>query len=429
METIGEKIRAIRLRKGLNQSELAKGIVTASMISQIESDKAKPSHSVLTQIANRLSVSLEDLIGDTTLNFKASSQFNMAKAMIIQGEYTSALRLLDDLTERQQDKIEPFEVAYLHTYCYIQVDRLDEAMNKIESLQHHAELQDSKYQEAKMQYLRGLLEVRRKCYPLAEYLFQISIQALDQSKVCDEWLASSALVELGKVQQEQGKLTASLQTFEQASVVLESRHDLESLGQLFLVMAERYLDSDRPKESAECAQRAVICLEAVSNMQSKLIMEMRIAVVQAATGNTSVAEQKLLQVAEELTQLKKSEDAGVAYAELAHVYLTCQKIELAEGTAQLAKTLLPPNHAHCALSLRVLAKVAHVQKQPELAAKLLKQSADCYKLVGCYREFEVTMQELSDHYALHKDNQMAYKIISDMMGFNLQAREARGIIL
>ncbi len=51
---IGQRIRELRIARGLSQTQLAKGIVTPSMISQIEAGKAHPSNSLLKKIAKRL---------------------------------------------------------------------------------------------------------------------------------------------------------------------------------------------------------------------------------------------------------------------------------------------------------------------------------------------------------------------------------------
>lgn len=428
VQTIGEKIRALRLGKGLNQTELAKGIVTASMISQIEYDRAKPSHGVLTQIAERLDCSLEDLIGNTALNFKTASQFNMAKALVIKGEFSSALCLLEDLSARNDSDIEPFEIAYYHVYCYIQLQMLNEASVKLKSLSDPFDAHESKYNFAKVEYLLGLVEMKKRCYPLAEHHFHHALHALNLSKVNDEGLKSSALMELGKAQWELGKLTASLEAYRQASHLFETRADYESLGHAYLQMAQSCLEANQLRESGACAQRAFQCLDAVSNTHTRLIMELRIAVIQASTGNRANAELNLQHVAEELVKIKKADSAGIAYAELSKLFFESQRLDLAEEAAEAAKQFLPPMHEQSALSLRVLAKIAQARKQTDAASKLFEQSADCYRSVGRYKEYEFTMQELSNHYAQLDDVHMAYKVFSDMLTFNLHTREARGIM-
>ncbi len=54
MTSIGQRIRELRLMRGMTQTQLAKDIVTPSMISQIEAGKAQPSSALLKKIAERL---------------------------------------------------------------------------------------------------------------------------------------------------------------------------------------------------------------------------------------------------------------------------------------------------------------------------------------------------------------------------------------
>jgi transcriptional regulator with XRE-family HTH domain len=59
---IGERIRAERIRQGVSARGLAREIgVSASLISQIETDKSKPSVSTLYAITTALGISIEDL--------------------------------------------------------------------------------------------------------------------------------------------------------------------------------------------------------------------------------------------------------------------------------------------------------------------------------------------------------------------------------
>ena len=63
--TLGEKIKSERRRLGLSQTQLAGDKITRNMISAIESDKANPSISTLSYLAERLSVSLSYLFAET----------------------------------------------------------------------------------------------------------------------------------------------------------------------------------------------------------------------------------------------------------------------------------------------------------------------------------------------------------------------------
>jgi transcriptional regulator with XRE-family HTH domain len=61
MKISGEKLRMRRKERSLTQKELANGICTPSMISQIECGKANPSEYMLQRLCARLGVSAESL--------------------------------------------------------------------------------------------------------------------------------------------------------------------------------------------------------------------------------------------------------------------------------------------------------------------------------------------------------------------------------
>ncbi len=62
---IGARLRAARRGRGLSVRGLARDIgVSASLISQIETDKSSPSVSTLYSITTALGISIEDLFGD-----------------------------------------------------------------------------------------------------------------------------------------------------------------------------------------------------------------------------------------------------------------------------------------------------------------------------------------------------------------------------
>ncbi|ASS76748.1 hypothetical protein CIG75_18590 [Tumebacillus algifaecis] len=78
MHSLGQRIREIRLKTGLTQIELAKGLCTPSMVSQIESDRARPSYKILVALAARLEVPLEYLVKEVNFELENSSKYKMA---------------------------------------------------------------------------------------------------------------------------------------------------------------------------------------------------------------------------------------------------------------------------------------------------------------------------------------------------------------
>ncbi|MFZ5554305.1 MAG: helix-turn-helix domain-containing protein [Bacteroidota bacterium] len=66
--TFGEQIAALRKRKGISQGDLGKAVGTSGdIIGKYERDEVKPSVEVASKIADVLEVSLDFLLGKTSL--------------------------------------------------------------------------------------------------------------------------------------------------------------------------------------------------------------------------------------------------------------------------------------------------------------------------------------------------------------------------
>lgn len=66
--TLGEKVRTLRLQRGMTQKELAGEHITRNMLSQIENGLAAPSMKTLEYLAAALQVTVGTLMGESTAN-------------------------------------------------------------------------------------------------------------------------------------------------------------------------------------------------------------------------------------------------------------------------------------------------------------------------------------------------------------------------
>lgn len=72
--TFGEQITTLRKRKGLSQADLGKRVGTSGdIIGKYERDEVKPSIEVAGKIAEALDVSLDFLVGKTTVLIEAKN--------------------------------------------------------------------------------------------------------------------------------------------------------------------------------------------------------------------------------------------------------------------------------------------------------------------------------------------------------------------
>ncbi|GGJ13780.1 hypothetical protein GCM10010885_23920 [Alicyclobacillus cellulosilyticus] len=97
MPTLGQKIREVRLQRGMTQADLGANLVTPSMISQIESDRAKPSFALLSELANRLGVPVDYFLTPSEEEFPLPVQLKIADLLERSGRMQEAFQLLQRL--------------------------------------------------------------------------------------------------------------------------------------------------------------------------------------------------------------------------------------------------------------------------------------------------------------------------------------------
>ncbi|EPZ48911.1 tetratricopeptide repeat protein [Alicyclobacillus acidoterrestris] len=134
MDTLGKKIRTLRRRQKLTQQALADGIVTASMISQIESDRATPSAALLQHIAGRLNVDLSYFESDLLDKSDELQNYRAARSFIERGFYEDAIKLLKTLSWPLSPQFKAEVVYNEMANCYLHLGQLEEACAMYESV-------------------------------------------------------------------------------------------------------------------------------------------------------------------------------------------------------------------------------------------------------------------------------------------------------
>jgi transcriptional regulator with XRE-family HTH domain len=430
VETFGQRLRQLRMKKGLTQTQLAEGIFTPSMQSQIESGKARPSWHVLEQIAHKLEISVDELIGNSQMNLVLVSEYRLAKGMLAAGEFSGALPLLEKVIESNNGKLDPFEIRYDHACCLLGLHQLQEAEEEFQDLLEHANsLNGSPILAARVLHQLGHVEVKRGRYQIAEHYVSFALTKLQSTAQKNVHLQCSLLLTLGEIQSLSRQLKKAVVTFQSAVPIFEEREDMQGLGNLYMKLAQSSYKTDDYQTAAYYSERAQWCFEVLNSKNETLKLAVRLAVLQGEMGNRDKAISELEIVVEDYRRLRRDEDTGVAITELAKLYLAGGKLDQAEEACQTARKLLPTVHPYQAWIARIQAGIAQARNQHTVAVKYMKQAADCFKLTECQVEYEETMQELSRLYESHNDCQSALRVMHEMWSFNRQTREQRGIVL
>lgn len=136
--TIGEKIREIRMKRGMTQAELAGEFVTPSMISQIEADRVKPSYPLLTEIANRLGAPVEQFLLEIDGQSFLSAKVNLAAYALSLGRPEEAMGFLSQVSDVPEQGTAYEQYLLVLARACRQLKQYPEAINHLEHLRELA---------------------------------------------------------------------------------------------------------------------------------------------------------------------------------------------------------------------------------------------------------------------------------------------------
>lgn len=134
VETLGERIRNLRKQRRLTQSQLGRGVVTASMISQIESDRVIPSAELLQAIATRLNVQTDYFAECIVARADAVKTWRHAKASMERGDFEQALELIQSVVEPLRTVFKEEVIQQELVRCYEALGNTTEAIRVSERL-------------------------------------------------------------------------------------------------------------------------------------------------------------------------------------------------------------------------------------------------------------------------------------------------------
>jgi tetratricopeptide (TPR) repeat protein len=429
MFSLGQRIRELRTKKRLSQSELSKGICTPSMVSQIEADRARPSYKILYALADRLETSLDKLLVDVDMNLEFISSFKMAKAMVASKSYVAAIPLLKDVLYGQRTVISEMEIHFELALCYLHTGMLSEAETMLASVQEHSILRGDAYMLAQTLKCIGEMEYKRGRYRLAVFQWKKAIAEVDKLEHQDLYLKAGLFYDLGTVHNKMGLLTEGVEYFRSASDLYHQTDKLEDIAGVYMVLGQSYKRLNDYEKAAEYSGRALAIYEGLENAYMSVKVQLSSAISLAQSGQEREAVQWLETVIQKFQELGKQEDAALTYVEIAKVWLALKQPSEAEEACRVARAMLTDLHPGMAWVHHVLGQVAYERGDIEEATRKLQRAADQFKSLGELREWGDTMSEISRLRYEQNDLLTAISIMKDIRAYTHQVLKERGIVL
>ncbi|HEU4963385.1 MAG TPA: tetratricopeptide repeat protein [Bacilli bacterium] len=414
MVSLGQKIRELRIRKGLTQQELGSGIVTISMISQIESDKAYPSHRVLEQIAARLETPIEYFVADMQTQMEQNSLYKLAKSYLAGGQVTQAIPLLKELLQNPAPHFAVHEVQYDLAEAYLQQGNLERAVALFEQVLDAVIRKGEEERTVRCLDKLGEARYRQEHYPLALYHWRKAHEAITRAKDIDPFVHASTLSNLGRALQQVGEHKEALPYFREAQQLLKGGNNLRELATVYLGLGVSSKNLGDYNRAIEYCHDALTLFESLQQLKQTIDVRANFAYVQAEQGDVEAAIQTLHQcLAEYRRQDLVCEDAQIHW-QIARLYLQTGKLREAEMFCQESLFLLPDDAKNLGLLYHALSSIKREQEEFTAAIDWLRRAIAAYEEQNQRRELRLAYQELADLYERLGDYVMTTETLRQM---------------
>ncbi len=284
MPTIGERIREVRTKRGLTQSDLSAGLVTASMISQIEADRAKPSYALLTSLANRLGMPVEYFMNDLDEQFTATAYLGIASYYLLTEQPEKALEILSKVPPQEPLGSNFQEYLLLKSTCHRYMKDYYEAMSGLEQLRELAYRTQDLYLQFRVCKESGYVEYDLNNHEGAMHEWKKAIEL--GNSIAESGLVSSIsiqaelldiLIHMDSINQdakseEQSQPNLYLTEAAELSRVFV---DFRSIGESLIEEAKNFLNIDVSRAKS-LSERAVSLLESARLVEQYIYIHVKL---------------------------------------------------------------------------------------------------------------------------------------------------------
>jgi len=427
--TLGQKIKELRIQKGLTQSDLGAGMVTPSMISQIEADKANPSHKLLQAIAEKLETPIEYFLTDMQMQIEQIATYKVARAMMEAGTFSEAVPILESLMEDSVPQLHSAEIQYDLAECLLKEGKLDEALDGFDKVLSSATTRKDTYMQIMALKQLGFVEEHRHNYPLAIYHWQKALDILEKAEERDPFLAAELLSQLGQVFGYLGEKNEALQAYERAHHYLEGTANFKRIADLYRGMGVTFKELGEFDRASEYAQHAISLYKGLKNIKLAIEVKENYGIVKGEDGNTEEALRTLANCLTEYEEYGYTDKVAHTHGEMARIHLQNKAYDEASKHCEQALALLAEMALERGYVYRTFSTIRKEQQQYGEAVSYMEQSIKIFEAADLPREIAKSYSMLGDIYKEQGDLQKAIHSLEQMKRAMESNLKERGIVL
>jgi tetratricopeptide (TPR) repeat protein len=343
--SLGERVRQLRINRGLTQTDLAGERFSKEYVSQIERGKTRPTEETVAWLAGRLGADenfLEMGISSSALE-RAHSLVSRAEAAAEAHDYEEATTVLGSIEAADLAASPDLQLRALlaESWSLMYLGEVRKALGIIERARTLAEGPAfSDIERADVLYRLGCCRVKLSSISTAISLFSEALQLCERSGLPCDRLRSHIRAWRSRCYQRQRDWEAAREDVERALELAEGLNDRETVAHVYFqasLVAER---QGRWVLARSYAERAKSLYEEISDTVNAGKLLNNLGGLNFLLGKPEEAKAYLKDAFRVALEVGSDLDAGYAVSSLAQVHLRTGEFDLAEEQARHALELL-----------------------------------------------------------------------------------------
>jgi tetratricopeptide (TPR) repeat protein len=429
MLTLGTRIRELRLKKGMTQIDLSKDLCTPSMISQIESDRARPSYKILFEISKKFEVTLDKLLVNVELDLEHLSTFKMAQAMIAAKEHKAALPLLLSVQEHPNTNVSQTELLYTIGLCQYHTGDLEGAEESFAHLLQFDTEQEPFETIPSALLMLGMISHHKKNLPIAMHQWMQGLEQLRALDGGDPALEVELLTRVAQAHFECGNVAEAISLYEDLVARYGDAGQVHELADIHRRLGDSYRRLGQHAKAIYHLEQAITLYKTMKFQHSLLQVRRQHAILQGEKGNVNEAVALLQEVVVEFERDGDEEAEGSTLVVLGKLAHEKGDLDLSLRYAERAQQLLPLGHPDTGDLYRLLAVLHFAHEEDEEGIVLLRQAIQSFRQHNKLHELEQTTQELCDALMRTRSFEIAFKELLGTHELIIETLHQRGILL
>jgi HTH-type transcriptional regulator, quorum sensing regulator NprR len=377
--SLGQKIKELRIMKGLTQSDLGAGMVTPSMISQIEADKANPSHKLLCAIAEKLETSVDYFLTDMQTKLEQTSTYKLAKAFMESSEYDRAIELLEELLHNPAPHLHLTNISFDLANCYLHVEDFDRATELFEEVLEGS-IRNGEHNTAVLALNKlGVIQLRKENLLLAQFHWKKAYQILSRTEGIDVSTKAFVITNLGMVNLKLGEYADALKYYTESYQLLQGTNYLKLIGETYNGLGHANKELKIYKKAIEHTQDAIAIFKSLNYVKASYECKVNLAIIKGEEDKSEEALSLLEECMDGFSKHGTKLDLANVHTEMGRLLLKEGRLADAENHCNEALSLMEPGLRETAYVYRTISKIKLALEDFETALEYAEKAIEMFK--------------------------------------------------